>query len=330
MYTCRDCGSEHNTPRKLLHHVSKEHNLNSKQYYIKFINSRSTCIDCNTNLCYYGLEYGFPQRCKSCKMIHQQANRTKEEKIKSIEQTINTKNKQGNHNGGRPKGSKNSYPYKRTKISVVDPYWLHTNENIKKRKETWSNKSDDDIKQMMEKQVNTAIENGNTGPTGMKTYKGKYKVKNPEKYKGDHNCVIYRSGWERQVCKWCDENSRVTEWSSEEIVVPYYSEVDKKYHRYFVDFFVKFSDGKVIIVEVKPHKQTKAPKTKDRPRSKVLSEAKTFVVNQNKWKAASQYAKDNGWEFQIWTEKELTAMGIMPKSRQPLKKMKPFSRKPTK
>ena len=30
-----------------------------------------------------------------------------------------------------------------------------------------------------------------------------------------------------------------------------------------------------------------------------------YIKNQAKWKAASEYAKDRGWEFKIITEKEL-------------------------
>jgi hypothetical protein len=52
----------------------------------------------------------------------------------------------------------------------------------------------------------------------------------------------------------------------------------------------------------------------------------------NKWKAASSYAKDRGWSFQIWTEKTLTEMGIMPTQSKkgalkPLKPMKPYRKK---
>jgi hypothetical protein len=52
----------------------------------------------------------------------------------------------------------------------------------------------------------------------------------------------------------------------------------------------------------------------------------------NKWKAANEYAKDRGWEFQIWTEKTLTEMGIMPSQSKkgalkPLRPIKPISRK---
>lgn len=160
-------------------------------------------------------------------------------------------------------------------------------------------------------------------------YSGKYRVKNKDKYKGDSSNVVYRSLWEKHAFKWCDDNSDVKYWSSEEVVIPYLYEVDKKYHRYFMDLKIVFKSGRTVLVEIKPEKETKPP-TGQRRTKRYISEGLTYVKNQNKWKAASEYAKDQGWEFQIWTEKELTAMGIMPKSRQPLKKLKPFSRKKNK
>ena len=49
----------------------------------------------------------------------------------------------------------------------------------------------------------------------------------------------------------------------------------------------------------------------------------TYVKNQNKWDAANEYAKDRGFEFQIWTEHTLQKMGILPKLK-PLGKLKPL------
>ncbi len=156
------------------------------------------------------------------------------------------------------------------------------------------------------------------------TYKGKYKIKNVKKYKGDHTNVIYRSMWERHSFKWCDESADVIEWSSEEVVVPYYYEVDKKYHRYFIDLKIKLKSGKIILVEIKPDVQTKPPKYPGRKTKRYISEGMSYVKNQNKWKAAKSFARDRGWEFQIWTEHTLEKMGIKPKS---LKKLPPYKKK---
>ena len=74
-------------------------------------------------------------------------------------------------------------------------------------------------------------------------YSGRYIVKNKDKYNGDFDNVVYRSLWEKSVFSWCDANPKVKKWSSEEVVVPYYYEVDKKYHRYFVDMKITYDDN---------------------------------------------------------------------------------------
>lgn len=163
-------------------------------------------------------------------------------------------------------------------------------------------------------------------------YSGRYKVKNSSKYQGDHTKVIYRSLWERNVMRWCDDSADVVQWSSEEVVIPYLYEVDRRYHRYFMDFKITLKCGKTLLVEVKPNKETTPPAGNKRTK-RYISEAMTYVKNRNKWETAIEYAKDRGWEFQIWTEKELSAKGILPKSTRPMKKLKPmpkYSRKKTK
>jgi hypothetical protein len=162
----------------------------------------------------------------------------------------------------------------------------------------------------------------------MKTYKGRYKPENPKKYIGDINDVVYRSGWERSVMKWCDSNPQVKKWSSEEVIIPYLCETDNRVHRYFMDFMIQYKDGKTVLVEVKPLKETNPPKTgKGRSRRTVLTEGLTYIKNQSKWKAAREYANNRGWNFEIWTEKELTAMGLITKplrSKKPIKPLPPF------
>ena len=134
--------------------------------------------------------------------------------------------------------------------------------------------------------------------------------------------------WERHCFKWCDDNPNVKAWSSEETVVPYFYEVDKRYHRYFVDLKITFKNNKTILVEIKPEKETMPPQGKRKTRQ-YINEGLTYVKNMNKWEAANTFAKDRGWEFQIWTEKTLQEMKIMPK---PIKKLKPLGpvRKKTK
>jgi len=163
-------------------------------------------------------------------------------------------------------------------------------------------------------------------------YSGKYKVKNPKKYAGDHTKVVYRSLWEKYCFKYCDENADIKSWSSEEVVIPYFYEVDKKYHRYFMDLKINYMNGKTILVEIKPDKETKPPTFTGRKTKRYITEGLTYVKNMNKWAAAQEYAKDRGWEFQIWTENELEKMGIMSKAKKmglkPLKPLGKYNRRP--
>ena len=156
-------------------------------------------------------------------------------------------------------------------------------------------------------------------------YSGKYKVKNMSKYRGDPDKVTYRSSWEKACFIWCDNNPNIKEWSSEEIVVPYKWEIDKRMHRYFVDLKISFKDGKTILVEIKPDKETAPPKRPDKSK-RYIGEAMTYVKNMNKWEAANEFAKDRGWDFQIWTEDTLYSMGILKKLKA-LKPLKPYRKK---
>ena len=139
-------------------------------------------------------------------------------------------------------------------------------------------------------------------------YSGKFKPKNPKKYAGDPNNIIWRSTWERKVMDWLDMSDSVIYWSSEELAIKYYNPIDNKIHRYFPDFIVKVKkkDGTVMthVLEVKPEYQTKEPVRK-RKTQKFINEYITYTINISKWKAANEFCKDRGWEFKILTEKNL-------------------------
>jgi hypothetical protein len=139
--------------------------------------------------------------------------------------------------------------------------------------------------------------------------KSRYKPEYPQKYKGNPNNIICRSSWERKFCRWCDLNENIISWGSEEFCIPYVSPVDNRVHRYFPDFIIKVKEQsgeiKTYIIEVKPAKQTVPPKQKSKITKSYLYEAKTYAVNQAKWKAASEFCKDRLIEFKIITENEL-------------------------
>lgn len=135
-------------------------------------------------------------------------------------------------------------------------------------------------------------------------YSGRFKPKHPQKYMGDFKNIIYRSSWECKVMYWLDNNPDIIQWGSEELVIPYKSPVDGKFHRYFPDFIVK-TKSKTMIIEVKPDRETKEPKPRKRMTKQYLYEITTYGVNQAKWKYAEDYCLDRGWEFKVLTEKHL-------------------------
>lgn len=138
---------------------------------------------------------------------------------------------------------------------------------------------------------------------------GRFIPKNRHKYIGNADNIIFRSSWERRIMSYLDEQSSILEWSSEEIVIPYVSPIDSRYHRYFVDFFVKAKtrDGKIktMLWEVKPASQTQEPEKRKRISKQYITEVMRWGVNEAKWKAATEYCLDRGWEFKILTEKDL-------------------------
>ena len=142
-------------------------------------------------------------------------------------------------------------------------------------------------------------------------YKGFYRIKNPHKYKGDPTKCVFRSLWERKFMKYCDHNKKVLMWSSEEIQIPYKSPWDGRWHRYFVDFWVRVDVGTGLteeyLIEIKPEKQTKAPLVESKKKLTVGDKKKiiTFSINTSKWKAAKEYCADRGWKFLLLTEKTL-------------------------
>jgi len=108
---------------------------------------------------------------------------------------------------------------------------------------------------------------------------------------------------------WLDKDDNIISWSSEEIIIPYVSPVDGRYHKYYPDFLVKSknSQGKIttMMIEVKPKHQTMPPVQPKRKTRKFITEVMTYGVNQAKWKAAEEYCLDRGWTFRVLTEDDL-------------------------
>ena len=142
-----------------------------------------------------------------------------------------------------------------------------------------------------------------------KTYKGRFRVANAAKYKGDITNIVYRSLWELKFMKWCDSSVSVVEWGSETVIIPYISPIDNKVHRYFVDFYIKVrtkaNSIEKYLIEIKPEKFTKPPEIPKKRTKRFIDEVFQYGVNDAKWKAAFEFCKDRNMKFVILTEKDL-------------------------
>ena len=147
------------------------------------------------------------------------------------------------------------------------------------------------------------------------SYKGKFRPKNPNKYKGNPTNIIYRSLLERRFMVYLDNTPSVLKWSSEEIVIPYVSPLDNRVHRYFPDFYMKYKTKDAMIVadliEIKPSRHCKPPDPKrkltpkGRTSKRYLKEVNTYIINEAKWKQAVKFCEERNWGWRIITEKDI-------------------------
>lgn len=122
--------------------------------------------------------------------------------------------------------------------------------------------------------------------------KGRYK-------RGDHvspkaGTCRYRSGWELAYMKWLDDNVDVVSYDYEKLVIEYVSNLkSKRVRRYFPDFHVRYADGHIEVIEIKPKKRL------------------VQAVVKKKAEAATRWCLSNGAVYIILTEVELKSMAII-------------------
>jgi len=157
-----------------------------------------------------------------------------------------------------------------------------------------------------------------------------YQLRYPEKYIGNPNLIIYRSGLELSFCRWCDASPSIIKWSSEPIKIPYYDKISKleeckKYgldpnniknwiiRNYNVDFWILIQKGDIQekwFVEIKPSSKLKKPIPPNETASikenkKFNIDAREYLINEEKFAAAKIFATKNNSKFFIFTEKTL-------------------------
>jgi len=132
-------------------------------------------------------------------------------------------------------------------------------------------------------------------------------MKSHNKEKGE---VLAKSRLELKAFRYFDANPDVRKWSLEPFHIKYISPKDNKYHRYFPDNYVEFSNGAKFLVEIKSYSETIPPK---KP-SKITKKSEynyrkallTYSINQAKWESAISFCNKNDMRFIVLTEKELS------------------------
>ena len=151
-------------------------------------------------------------------------------------------------------------------------------------------------------------------PKGWGGKKPTFNPRNPHKYLGDIDNIVYRSTWEHRAFVFCDNNANIIAWAAEEIIIPYMKpvftrdgRVTTKLANYYPDLYVEYVDKQGVVVkeliEIKPKKQTRASKAKKYATN--LYENIQYAVNTAKWAAADQYCKARGIRFTKITEDSL-------------------------
>jgi hypothetical protein len=110
--------------------------------------------------------------------------------------------------------------------------------------------------------------------------------------------------------KFCDMSPSIISWSSEPVGIIFYNPLDKRAHRYYIDFYVITKDQhgkeKKMLVEVKPMKYVLPPTTPirmtDKQTANYVYAAKQYIVNQAKFSAAREFCAQRGIQFGIITE----------------------------
>jgi len=303
-FKCLICDKEFHHHNALTNHL-KSHNLNSKSYYDKYLKKggEEFCNVCGICTPYKGFIKGYTTNCHSCASKLSADKQWSGEKGQIRKIKLSTQMLNNNFSVGRPKGSKNKNEYPRTK-KVLDRFLNHP-------PPSWKNKKhkNETLEKMSTSRVRLIKENG-----GNMAYMGKFTPKNPQKYKGNHTNIVWRSTWECKYMSWLDKTDSVVSWSSEEIVIPYKDPLRGHTRRYFVDFYVQIrnKDNKIdtYLIEIKPKYQTIEPIKKTKITKKYINEVYTWGINSAKWKAAEEYASDRGWKFKILTEDELISVGV--------------------
>jgi hypothetical protein len=158
-----------------------------------------------------------------------------------------------------------------------------------------------------------------TRKSQQKYTQGIFRPMYPQKCRnGGGKPIIYRSGWEAEAFRWCDHNTKVIEWTSENTPIPYIDPVDHAHHIFFPDLWIKYvdNDNRIVhaIVEVKPSTEVPAfamARYKETNRKPSARRMTVLARNNAKFQSAQKWCDAHGMKFIVFTEFDLK----MPKTK---------------
>lgn len=312
MINCKICKISFSNNRKLSKHIRDNHGT-IKFYFDKFKKSKEgRCKVCYKSTKFLGLN-GYAITCShKCGGIYSRKN------LKTNKITFNKFKNKVSKNQVKIWKTRNFKERENIFLKISNTAKKNlkrmSKEEILKKFSRYHTCSKKEIDRLNEIGKNQCLENFRLGRSGFKhVHKGKFKPRNINKYRGDVNNIIYRSSYELIVMIYLDKHPDVIAWASEEVIIQYQNPFDNSWHRYFVDFWVKFKnkEGKIQIklLEIKPLKETVEPvRSEKKSKKTLLYEYTTYAINQSKWAAARKFCAENGWDFQILTEKEIGVM----------------------
>lgn len=104
----------------------------------------------------------------------------------------------------------------------------------------------------------------------------------------------YRSGWEARYFAHLDADPSILTWDYESLRIPYVSNTKSiRMRTYIPDLLVERSDGTKALIEIKPARKVDQ------------------AMNVKKFAAARFWCAERGMTFEVVTEVELKALGLM-------------------
>ena len=126
------------------------------------------------------------------------------------------------------------------------------------------------------------------GAKKKKTKKPNFKEGHLVSVKNGGKTMHYRSGWELEVYECLEQLNEVVAYDVESFSVPYYWQ--GKWHKYYPDLTIQFTDGRTEVWEIKPSNQTDIEK------------------NRIKWQACYTLCSSLNRRFVVQTEKGINQL----------------------